>query len=166
MFPPLWLGHLRTSLRAVLQEHILLLFQRSPSSTVNTWKPRDKWRPRGLLHSEGQVSYWTGNTKHISSQNTVWSMFKEMCNWKYLLCSKCLKICKSVPYPVYRCTVPSPGVDQSRSQSQSQTYVGTPQGGPREESQQVDRLRRRQDEASSGWCIARIGRRQDEASPG
>jgi len=38
------------------------------------------------------------------------------------------------------CTVPSPGVDQS----QSQRMVGPLKGGPREGSQQVDRIRRRQ----------------------
>jgi len=61
---------------------------KNPFSSIPTFsflcsehlKQRDKWRPRGRLHSDGQVSYWTGNTKHFSSQNTVSSMFREMRN--------------------------------------------------------------------------------------
>ena len=41
-----------------------------------------------------------------------------------------------------------------------------PSRGPKEESQQVDHLRRCQDKASPGWGVARLRRRQVEASPG
>jgi len=60
------------------------------------------------------------------------------------------------------CTDPSPGVDQG----QSQTYGGTHQGRPKEESPHVDHFGHRQAWASPSMGVARCERRQVWASTG
>jgi len=66
LFRPVGLDRLRAYLQTALQEP----FAYVPAFSFlyrEHLKQRDKWRPRDRLHSDDQVSYWTGNTKHFSS---------------------------------------------------------------------------------------------------
>ena len=87
-------------------------------------KQRDKWRPRGRLHSDDQVSYWTGNTKHFLSQNTVRSMSREMCNWILSNELTSMRMCENVPCSVYRKTLYTFPVFLSTCQLETCVFCG------------------------------------------